>query len=177
MIRTQGLGQVAAVANGITISGGTNATPIVATIGAGHGLKNGDRIVISGVTGLTAMNGEFTLATVTATTAQLLGSVGNGVFGGTAAVAVICDRTPILKGHSGVAQFGSQPGAAVLVGTVLVEGSSDNVTFADASASGLTAVPAFTAGGQVSQEIVIQKYMRYRASAWTSGTGNAWLMA
>lgn len=177
MLKTKGLGQVAAAANGITISGGTNATPIVATLGAGHGQKNGDRIAITGVTGLTAMNGEFTLAAVAATTAQLLGSVGNGVFGGAAVVSAMCDTTPFMKGHSAVAAVGDQPGAAVLVATVLVESSADNVTFADASPSGQIAIPAFTAGGQFMAEVVMGKYMRLRASAWTSGTGSAWLQA
>ena len=65
------------------ITGGTNATPIVVTFAAESGLKTGDRIAISGITGLTAMNGEWEIEMVTATTAKLLGSVGNGTYGGT----------------------------------------------------------------------------------------------
>ena len=82
------LGQIGAAVRGIVATGGTNAAPIVATLTAGHGLKNGDRITITGVTGLTAMNGDWTVAAAAATTIALEGSVGNGTFGGTPVIAV-----------------------------------------------------------------------------------------
>lgn len=179
MIRVLGLGSVAGATAGVLITGGTNATPIVATITAGHGLKDGDRIAITGVTGLTAMNGEWTLKFVTATTVQLLGSVGNGAFGGTAAVSVICDTTPFMKGHSAAVMVNSAPvgvaTAAVL--TLIVEGSADNVTFATALLSGQEAIAAQTADQSQVREVVLQKYMRLRCSAYTSGSANAQLMA
>lgn len=50
---------------------------------------------------------------MTSTTFQLLGSVGNGVYGGTPRVARIFDQTPLMKGHSAVLQL-----AGNLVGTV-----------------------------------------------------------
>ncbi|APW37152.1 hypothetical protein RD110_08035 [Rhodoferax koreense] len=82
------------------MSGATNATPIVITLGAGHGLKNDDRIAIAGITGNTNANGTWSLANVTATTAVLLGSSGNGAYGGTPRVGVVFSHTPHMKQHS-----------------------------------------------------------------------------
>lgn len=109
------------VTSGIAVTGGTNATPIVATITAGHNLQSGDRLHISGVTGLTAMNGEWELRFLSATTAQLVGSKGNGTFGGTAVANVVCKKTPFLDRHSAVAviQGGATP---VSAGTIEIEG-------------------------------------------------------
>jgi len=173
------LGSVAAAANGITISGGTNATPIVATLGAGHGLKDGDRIRIQGVTGLTAMNGTWTLKFTGANTAELVGSVGNGVFGGTASVAVVCDKTPFMEDHSAVVHLGNTPGAAVFVGTAVIEGCDEDTltTWVDAVDELANAVPAATAGIGIMREVKLHRYMRLRASAYTSGAANASLMA
>jgi hypothetical protein len=119
-IKQRSLGTMSSAARGILITGGTNATPIVATITAAHRLKNGDRIAIAGVTTLTSMNGEFSVDTVAATTLNLTGSVGNGAFGGTAVVAVLCDRTPFNARHSAIAMI-NQPSGAVLVGTIVFE--------------------------------------------------------
>jgi len=176
-MKTRGIGAVAAAANGITCSSTTNATPIVATLGANHGLKNGDRISISGITGNTAANGQWTVSSVGATSATLDGSSGNGVHAGTAAVSVLCDQTPFMPRHSAVAAIGTTPGGAVLVGTVLVEGSDDDASFASALASGLIAIPAVTAGLGVALEVKLQRYMRLRASAFTSGGAQASLLA
>ena len=176
-IKVVSLGNVGSAAAGILITGGTNATPIVATITAGHGLNNNNRIAISGVTGLTSMNGEWDLEFTAATTVKLLGSVGNGTYGGTAAVAVLCDETPFLPNYSAAAHIGNTSGAAVLVGTVLVEGSGDNTTFATALVTGQEAVPAATAGIGMIREVKLSKYMRFRASAWSSGAGNCVLMS
>src|SRR5579885_2856453 len=99
-VKVRSLGSVSSAARGILITSGTNATPIVATVTAGHGLKNDDRIAISGVTTLTAMNGEFSLDSVGATSATLRGSAGNGAFGGTAVVAAVMDRSPHIAKHS-----------------------------------------------------------------------------
>lgn len=176
-IKVQSLGAVAAAANGITCSTTTNATPIVATFGANHGLKNGDRIVLSGITGNTGANGEWEIESTGANTFKLLGSVGNGAHGGTAVVAVLADRTPFMKGHAAMAIVGDTPGGAVLVGTVLIESSDDNSTFADAKGTGQVAIPAATAGIHYALEVALKKYMRFRASAYTSGGACAQLMA
>lgn len=63
-----------------TISAITQANPAVVTI-AGHGWSNGDRVYISGVGGMTQLNGRyFTLAGVTANTFELSG-VDSGAYG------------------------------------------------------------------------------------------------
>jgi hypothetical protein len=191
-VKTRSLGTVGAAARGILITSGTNATPVVATITAGHRLVNDDRIGIVGVTGLTAMNGDWTVKWVTDTTYQLLGSRGNGTFGGTAVVAALCDTTPWSSGSSVGVHVG-QPSGAVLVGTLVVEGAdqrkADNTEFgytdsAGAYASGFTsvlrtgevAIPAATAGQNMIFEVKLKRYMTVRASAFTSGAASATLL-
>lgn len=185
-IKVRSLGSFGSAARGILITSGTNATPIVATVTAGHGMKNDDRIGIVGVTTLTSMNGDFSLDSVGAAAATLRGSVGNGAFGGTAVVAVLCDRTPFNKGHAALVLIGNLPGAAVLVATLVIEGadsmdstlanfqytnSSGVATngFADKVPSGEAAIPAATAGIGWALEVSLSRYMTARASAWTSG--------
>lgn len=179
-MQMRSLGQIGGNVRGILISGGTNATPIVATVGAGHGLKNGDQIAITGVTGLTAMNKEnWTLSAVGATTATLDGSVGNGAFGGTAVVAVLCDRTPFLRRYSVVARVNAH-GTGVTVApilTVAINSSDDNVTFATA-VLGPTGIPAITAAGYgVCVEVSLKKFMESIGSAFTSGLATVQLMS
>jgi len=190
-LKSKSLGTVGSAAAGILITSGTNATPIVATVTAGHRLKNADRISIAGVTTLTSMNGDWTLGSVGATTATLLGSAGNGAFGGTASVAVICDQTPFMYNHSGVLAIGNTPGAAVFVGTVVIEGADSvdatqfyytssgvaTAGFTSALMSGEIAIPAATAGIGMTLEVKMFRYMRFRCSAYTSGNANAQLLA
>lgn len=58
---------------GLNITAATQANPCVITINA-HGYSNGDRVYISGVGGMTRLNGRtFTVAGVTANTFQLSG--------------------------------------------------------------------------------------------------------
>jgi hypothetical protein len=190
-IKQRSLGTCSSAARGILITGGTNATPIVATVTAGHRLKNGDRIAIAGVTTLTAMNGDWSVEAVAATTATLTGSAGNGAFGGTAVVAVLCDQTPFLQRHSAVAMI-NQPSGAVFVGTLVLE-KADSVDatqfyytntagvavagFKDALKSGEIAIPAATAGQAMALEVELGRYMTIRASAFTSGVAGGVLLA
>lgn len=188
-IKLRSLGTISSAARGILITSGTNATPIVATVTAGHRLKNGDRIGITGVTTLTAMNGDFSVSAVAATTASLDGSAGNGAFGGTAVVAAVCDRTPFLPRHSAIAQV-NQPSGAVLVGTVVFEYAdqhkSDETNFQYTNSSGVLtdgfnsallsgeiAIPAATAGQAIEVEVSLARYMTFRCSAYTSGVAGA----
>ena len=192
-MKSRSLGSVSSAARGILITGGTNATPIVATVTAGHRLKDNDRIGIVGVTGLTAQNGDWTVTVASATTLTQLGSKGNGTFGGTAVVAVLCDRTPFNAKSQGVVFIG-QPSGAVLVGTLVIEGAdqrkADNTEFgytdsAGAYAAGFTsallsgdvAVPASTAGQAMCFEVNMMRYMTLRASAYTSGVACATLLS
>lgn len=190
-IKVKSLGTVGSAARGILITGGTNATPIVATVTAGHRLKNNDRIAIAGVTGLTSMNGDWTVGSIGATAATLLGSAGNGTYGGTAVVAAICDQTPHMYGHSAAVAIGNTPGAAVFVGTVVIEGADSvdatqfyytssgvaTAGFTSALLSGEIAIPAATAGIGITLEVKMFRYMTFRCSAYTSGNANAQLLA
>jgi len=193
-LKAQSLGTVGAAALGIVFSGGTNATPIVATVTAGHRLKNGDRVGVVGVTTLTAMNGDWTVGAVGATAATLLGSAGNGAYAGTAVVAALMDRSPFMAGHSAVVLIG-QPSGAVLVGTLVIEGAdqrkADNSAFqhnhpttdvltdgfVSALKSGEIAIPAATAGQGMAVEVDLMRYMTIRASAFTSGAASATILA
>lgn len=177
------------------ITGGTNATPIVATFAANSGLKSGDRVAISGITGLTAMNGEWTLEYVSATTFKLLGSVGNGTYGGTPRCALLMDKTPLAQNHSALLMLGGN-----LVGTVLIESFGSYTEFAagnnvslgyvdppvplsalanltntlatPASSSTISSSAIAMAATQETQPIPLKlsRYMRFSVSAYTSGS-------
>lgn len=191
-IKVRSLGSFTSAARGILITGGTNATPIVATVTAGHRLKNDDRISIAGVTTLTAMNGDWSLSSIGATAATLVGSAGNGAFAGTAVVAVLCDRSPFHARHSSQVIIGNTPGQAAFVGTVVLEyadsvdatqfyytNSSGVATagFNSALQSGEIAIPAATAGIGMTLEVNLSRYMTARCSAYTSGGANVQIAA
>lgn len=167
-LKTLSLGRVVATGRGILCTGSTNATPIVLTVNAGHGLKPDDRIAVSGITGNTAANGEWTISAVAATTVTLRGSVGNGTHGGTPLISVICDRTPFGRSHDVLVMLNNE----ILVGTVDIQGSDDNVTFA-------TVVKGVALGanpGQRTMEVRLKPYMILVCSAFTSGALNAALV-
>lgn len=193
-LKLKALGTAASAARGILMTGGTNATPIVATVTAGHRQRNGNRLAIAGVTGLTSMNGEWTVRAIGATAATLDGSVGNGTYGGTAVVAAICDDTPFQARHSAVAMVYDIGLAAIFVGTVVIEAadavdatqfyytnSSGVATagFKDALMSGEIAIVAQTVvgGGMMPVEVALSRYMTMRCSAYTSGSVAASLLA
>lgn len=193
-LKHKALGTCASAARGILITGGTNATPIVATVTAGHRQRNGNRLAIAGVTTLTAMNGEWEIASVGATAATLVGSAGNGAYGGTAVVAACCDVTPFNPRHSAVAMVYDIGLAAIFVGTVLIEGADyvdatdfsytnssgvDTAGFRDMLMSGEIAIVAQTVvgGGMSMVEVQLARYMTMRCSAYTSGSVSASLLA
>src|SRR5690606_33103223 len=62
---------------GTAITDATNATPIVVT-SAGHGLSNGDVVVVTGVCGNLSANRTYTVANVTTDTFELADSTGDG---------------------------------------------------------------------------------------------------
>lgn len=76
-------------AAGKSVTGATNATPVVVTVST-HGYANGDVVIIKGITGNTNANGKFVIANVTTNTFELTNFdtganiAGNGTFGGTA---------------------------------------------------------------------------------------------
>lgn len=62
-----------------TITGATNASPVVVTCTA-HGYSNGDQVYISGVLGQTAANGLHIIAGVAANTFNLVDSITAGAY-------------------------------------------------------------------------------------------------
>ncbi len=135
-LKLQSLGRsAAATTRCLLISSTTNATPIVATLNAGHGLKPGDRIAVANITGNTAANGIWTLGPVTGTTAVLLNSSGNGVHGGAPKVGVVFDKTPMMRQHSAVMSLYGN-----LVGEVQIEAFDSFEDFAAGNNKGGTAL-------------------------------------
>jgi hypothetical protein len=61
-----------------TITGATNATPIVVT--AANNFSNNDVVTINGALGNTGANGTFQLSSVSSTGFTLVNSVGNGAW-------------------------------------------------------------------------------------------------
>lgn len=62
-----------------TITGATNASPIVITAAA-HGFADGDAVTIQSVTGNTAANGVWIIDNAATNTFELLGSTGNASY-------------------------------------------------------------------------------------------------
>ena len=69
----------------LTITGATNATPIVVTTSTAHGIADVSYATVAGVGGNTGANGTWVVSAVDATHLTLRGSVGNGAYttGGT----------------------------------------------------------------------------------------------
>ncbi len=65
---------------GVAITGATNATPIVITTGAIHGLTTGDEVIVDGVLGNTAANVAGKVTVLSTTTFELDGTVGSGAY-------------------------------------------------------------------------------------------------
>ncbi len=80
-----------------TITGATNASPIVVTI-TSHGFETGDQATISGVLGNTAANGNWSITVLTANTFSLDGSTGNGSYtsGGTCVIRRVGSRCSLM---------------------------------------------------------------------------------
>lgn len=190
-LKQRSLGTCSSAARGILITAGAAATPWVATVTAGHRLKDGDRIGIVGITTQVGSNGDWSVASVGATAATMVGSSATGAYAGTAVVAVLCDQTPFLPRHSAVAML-NQPSGAVFVGTMVLEkadsqdlsafyytDSSGVATsgFASALKSGEIAIPAATAGQAMALEVDLGRYMTMRCSAYTSGVMGGVLLA
>lgn len=64
------------------VAGATNATPIVITTAAPHGLTTGSVVIIAGCTGNTAANGTWTITRLSSMSFSLNASGGNGAYAG-----------------------------------------------------------------------------------------------
>lgn len=95
-LQTNGTGNATTKDAG-TVTGATNASPIVIT-SAAHGLTTGTKVTVASVGGNTAANGSFTVTRVDANTFSLDGSTGNSAYtsGGTWTVTGLysCSITP-----------------------------------------------------------------------------------
>jgi autotransporter-associated beta strand protein len=120
------------------ITGATQASPIVITTASTAGMANNDVVAITGVGGNTAANGVWTIAGLTATTFQLVGSTGNAAY--TPATGTFTPNTLTLTGRvHGVTSVRnltqaaatltkSGPSALSLTGTVDNDNLGVNVT-------------------------------------------------
>ena len=143
---------------GLRVTSASDTTPIVLVLVSSlHGIKIGDFLIVAGVTGLTNVNGEWRVANVVSTSITLEGTVGNGTFGGTATVRQVCYAPPFVSGSDASAFIAALDNYD---GTVVVEGSTDNITFNTAT-KGL-ALP--TGQDNLFVEISLSRYMRLRSS-------------
>lgn len=136
---------------GKTITGATNATPIVVTSTA-HGYSNGDFVSISGVGGNTAANGVFKVANQTANTYELTDSAGadvagNGTYtsGGTSYLCFACQPAAGVQFELRQLNVVAGDGAALAVEQYVgVSKLTNGVTLQVRNASGLvqTLTPA-----------------------------------
>ncbi|MCP3882361.1 MAG: hypothetical protein GY701_28800 [Sulfitobacter sp.] len=64
----------------LTVTGATNATPIVITTSANHDMATGEEVDIEGILDNTNANGTWTITKISATTFSLDGSAGNASY-------------------------------------------------------------------------------------------------
>ena len=75
-------GQVLDTSVSLTITGATAADPVVITTSTSHGLSNGESVYITGVVGMTQLNGRtFNITSLTSTTFSLQNSAGADIDG------------------------------------------------------------------------------------------------
>jgi hypothetical protein len=197
-LKSKSLGSAGSAADLILITGSTNATPVVITVAANSGLKTGDRLAVAGITGNTGANGEWTLEAVTSTTFKLLGSVGNGVHGGTPRAAQIFDSTPLMDGHSASMQIsGNLVGTLTLTGfesyaefaandnsllgsvTAPIQSSAvqgvtnTNASSASSSTKATSALVLAATNAGIEVEVKLPRYVHAAVTAYTSGTVSA----
>jgi len=86
----RGIADNASRAASRNISSSTNASPIVVTTTAAHGLSTGDRVDIVSHATNTAANGPWTITYLSPTTFSLNGSTGNGSGVATGSVTPFC---------------------------------------------------------------------------------------
>lgn len=187
MLKCRSLGSAAAAARGLTISGATNATPIVVTLGADNRLRLGERIGVFGVTGNTGANGIWTYRYVSATTGSLDGSAGNGAATLTnAVIATINDKTPFMRNHDAVVHVAQATDQIAPDLTFAIMGNKSDATDAEILATDATALAtyfedmvsgqdAFTVPGATNdginemRNVTLRRWMYLNVSAYTAG--------
>ena len=133
--------------NSATITGATTATPVVVTCSGGHNFKEGQVVTIAGVSGMTDINGNFTVKNPTGTTFEVFSDASSG-------------GTPTAVGSS---QTYSGSGATVKHDVVVLSSTqgefSESETITGAT-SGYTAVIQFSAFGR--KGINVRKFFETR---------------
>ena len=133
--------------NSATITGASTATPVVVTCSGGHNFKEGQVVTIAGVSGMTDINGNFTVKNPTATTFEVFSDASSG-------------GTPTAVGSS---QTYSGSGATVKHDVVVLSNTqgefSENEVITGAT-SGFTARIQFSAFGR--KGINIRKFFETR---------------
>lgn len=128
-------------ASGTAITGATQANPCVMTAVA-HGFSDGDRVKISGVSGMTQLNGQiYTVAGKTDDTFQLnddnsgaINSGGYGVYSGPSGTVFLATSIDVAHTHrqfgAGANVVGSMSGGgiAALIGGDTLEAHMKNIT-------------------------------------------------
>lgn len=195
MFMRRSLGVVAgATGRGITVSGISNASPHVATLGALHGIpslaqnKNDAlrRFGLFGSTGSAPANGIFTLRSTGTNTFALPGTTTAGAVTVTKTViAAIMDSTPFMKGHAAVAIATNTADQVAADLTFAVMGNKSDATdaeilatdsdslatyFEDAATDVAWSVPGSTNDGIAEmRNIDLRRWMYLNVSAWTAG--------
>lgn len=95
----------------LTVTGATNATPIVITT-ATHGLSTGDRVTVASVGGTTGANGDWAITVVSTTTFSLDTSVGNAAYTSGGTVAKCLQFKNVAR---------SNGGGGLIVGALLID--------------------------------------------------------
>lgn len=128
----------------VTITGATNAAPIVITATA-HGYSTGDMVTISGIVGNTAANANWVIVRIDANTFSLTGSTGNGAYssGGIAVKAVrLVNAARRLFGSGNYNNINEASG---LIRNVRLQKSTNGVTNASFRVYFFTALPTVVA--------------------------------
>jgi len=106
----------------VTITGATNASPIVITSGT-HGLVTGDRVIVSDVLGNTAANGIWIVTKLTDDAVSLNGSTGNADYTSGASIATV-SNTDIDTGTETVDSFADTIGDGAYWDYVVKKGAN-----------------------------------------------------
>jgi hypothetical protein len=108
-----------------TITGATNASPIVCTL-TSHGYTTGDTVVINSANGNTATNGVWEVNVLTSSTFQLIGSAGNGTWTSGGTIRKINNR--VVRLNSPLTQTIASTGIGTTGGLRTTWNASANVT-------------------------------------------------
>lgn len=139
-----------------TITGATNATPIVVTTAGNHLYNSGDPVVVTNVNGNTAANSPpnspWTITVLTPTTFSLNGSSGNGVYSSGGLALNLALNPPI---------------------TLPLDGETDNAAAWNVALEGLADRAAFLASVLPTYAVVNTYLANIADDTWTEWAGSS----